>query len=260
METKQKDDETVAERIKKLERRFRYRVNDTHIFAQQAIPLLELQKQELATNSGNRNRRFAIPSTQTTKTTQINRAAQRDDRQLNAIYERFITRELYENFILNSISQFESLLFDILRIVITFYPQKLTVSPKKGAEVNRNISLDVLLNATDLPDALAMVVDKRLGEISYASPKDYLEYISKIIGVDTSDDFFFDYLEIKATRDLIIHNSGVINETYLYKAGEKKRGEKGEKVKVDVEYFNHCIATLKKVASTISRFVEKNFE
>lgn len=254
METELKDNETPRQKIGKLERRFRHRINDTHIFAQQAIPLLELQKQELEINPRKGNQKYPVPSTKT------NQVARRDDRQIKAIYERFISREMYENFIVNAVSQLESLLFDILRIVINAYPQKLTVSPKKGAEVNRNISLDVLLNANDLSDALANVINKRLNEVSYASPKDYLEYINKVIGVDTSNDSYLDYLEIKATRDLIIHNSGIINDVYLYKAGTKKRGELGEMVKVDEEYFNHCIATLKKVSRSISGYVEKNFQ
>jgi hypothetical protein len=253
METEVKDNETLPKKIGKLERRFRHRINDTHIFAQQAIPLLELQKQGLEINPRKGNQKYPVPSTKT------NQVAQRDDRQIKAIYERFISREMYENFIVNAVSQFESLLFDILRAVINAYPQKLTVSPKKGAEVNKNVSLDVLLTATDLSEALATVIDKRLNEVSYASPKDYLEYVNKVIGVDTSDDSYLNYLEIKATRDLIIHNSGVVNDVYLYKSGIKKRGELGEMVKVDVEYFNHCIATLKKVSHSISRYVEKNF-
>ena len=254
MKTELKDNETLPQKIGKLERRFRRRINDTHIFAQQAIPLLDLQKKELETNPRKGNRKYPVPSTKT------NQVAQRDDRQIKAIYERFISREMYENFIVNAVSQLESLLFDILRIVINAYPQKLTVSPKKGTEVNKNISLDVLLNAADLSDALATVIDKRLNEVSYASPKDYLEYMNKVIGVDTSDNFYLDYLEIKATRDLIIHNAGIVNDVYLYKAGIKKRGELREIIKVDEEYFNHCIATLKKVSRSIGKYVEKNYK
>ncbi len=36
-----------------------------------------------------------------------------------------------------------------------------------------------------------------------------------------------------ATRDLVVHNSGVTNELYLQKAGKKARGALGARLTVD---------------------------
>lgn len=250
---KEAKEETLAEKTARLERSFRRRVNDTHIFIQKAIPLLELQKQELETKPSKGNRRYSVPSIGT------NQVAQRSDSQLREVYDRFIARELYENLIANAVSQFESFLFDVLRLVISAYPKKLNLNVK-GAEVARSVPLDVLLNVSNLAEALNEVIEKRLNDVSYAAPKDYLEYVSKITGLDTSEPAFSYYIEIKATRDLIIHNSGVINEIYLAKVGKKARGEEGEKIEIDAEYFNHCVATLKRVSRTISHGIEQNFK
>ncbi len=58
----QNENEAISKKISRLERRFRHRINNTHIFVQKAIPLLELHKQELERASVKENRRYTVPS------------------------------------------------------------------------------------------------------------------------------------------------------------------------------------------------------
>jgi len=50
-------------------------------------------------------------------------------------------------------------------------------------------------------------------------PSDYIRYVVEIIGVQ-ADKSFLDYYELAATRDLVVHNSLVINELYIENAEE----------------------------------------
>lgn len=245
---------SIAIRINRLHLAFVRRIDDTHIFAQQSIPLLERVRDELSNSTYRQYRRYFVPTVEPRKTKLQNRT----DKELKEIYDRFLSQELYENLIVTAVSQFEAYLFEVLHIIISAHPKKLTLNVK-GVEVAREIPLDLLLSASSLSEALAQVIEKRINEISYAAPKDYLEYLHKIAGIDTTDPAFLDYMEIKATRDLLVHNSGIINETYLSNAADKKRGDVRQEVKIDAEYFSLCMATLKRMSGIIQRDTTKTF-
>jgi len=51
---------------------------------------------------------------------------------------------------------------------------------------------------------------------------------------------------------LIIHNSGIVNKTYLDKAGTKARYAAGDKVVIDRPYFDECWALAKKLVDDIA--------
>ncbi|MCL4559794.1 MAG: hypothetical protein M1281_04155 [Chloroflexi bacterium] len=244
----------IAIQVNRLHLAFLNRIDDTHIFAQQSIPLLETYQGELTDSNSKEHHRYIVPKVKS----RGGIPQKRSDRDLKEIYDRFIRRELYENFIVTAVSQFESYLFEVLRIVITVYPQKLALNIK-GTESKRDIPLEFLLNAKSLSEVITQIVDRRLNELSYASPKEYLEYLGKIIGIDNTDPAFLDYIEIKATRDLVIHNSGIINQIYLSKVGDKKRGVTGQSIMIDAGYFDHCMATLKRLSGIIQRDITESF-
>ncbi len=245
----------IAIQVNRLHLAFVNKIDDTHIFVQQSLPLLESFRSELTDSKSREYHSYFVPKVKS----RGGIPQKRSDKELKEIYDRFIHRELYENIIVNTVSQFEAYLFEVLRIIISTYPKKLTLNVK-GVEVSHAIPLELLLNTNNLSEIIDQVIDRRLNEVSYASPKEYLEYLGKIAGIDTTDPAFLDYLEIKATRDLLIHNSGVINEIYLSKSGVKKRGEIGQLLLIDTKYFDFCMATLKRLSGIIQRDTTKTFK
>ena len=245
-------DNSLARQVYRLHLAFVKKINDVHIFAQQAIPLLQEARETYESSSHKKDRRYYVPSIGRTK------FARRTDKELKLIYERFITGELYENLIVTAISQFESMLFEVLALVIHSYPQKLTLSVQ-GIQVERNVPIEVILQSDNLESVLAEVIRRRISAVSYASPRAYLEYLNNVAGIKTSDPAFLNYIEIKAARDVIVHNAGIINDVYIQKAEDKSRGNLGDRLVIDSDYFDHCVATLKRVSGIIQRDVEKNF-
>jgi hypothetical protein len=243
---------SLARKVYRLHLAFVRKINDVHIFAQQAIPLLEEARNTYESSSHKKDRRYYVPSINRTK------FARRTDKELKVVYERFIASELFENLIVTAVSQFESMLFEVLGLVIRSYPQKLTLNVQ-GIQVERNVPVELLLQLDNLENVLVEVIRRRINAVSYASPKAYLEYLNAVAGIKTSDPAFLDYVEIKATRDIIVHNGGIINEIYIQKAGEKSRGILNDRLTIDSEYFDHCVATLKRISGIIQRDVEKSF-
>lgn len=124
----------------------------------------------------------------------------------------------------------ESLLNDILRTILIEYPNK--IPSKKQIEVNC-----ILLSST-IEEAKIFIVDSILNEIAYKSPRDYAAEFEKYTSVKLLENpVFHKYIELKATRDIHIHNAGKANEIYTLKAGVLSRVKSGQYLPVDIPYF-----------------------
>jgi len=228
-------------------------LNDIFIFTQQAMPLLEVGR---SFNSGSKfkgmDKRYFVPGKSNTK------FARRTDKELQGIFASFLDRELYASLLATMVSTTESFLFEVLEHVLRLYPRKLTVTPQ-GNQVGRDIPIALLFESPDLPALVRSVIQSRLHSLAYASPRQYLAYFKEVTGVNTEEQAFSAFIEIKATRDLIIHNRGVINDVYLGKAGDCPRGRDGDRIAIDKAYFKHAVAQMKRVAGIVKRDMENNF-
>ncbi len=94
----------------------------------------------------------------------------------------------------------------------------------------------------------------------FEKPAEYLDKAAKILSIEIDDDLIKDYIEIKASRDIIVHNLGEINRLYVDKAAEKARGAVGDELVVNRTYFKHVLVTAKTLSGAIQREVEKVFQ
>ena len=60
-------------------------------------------------------------------------------------------------------------------------------------------------------------------------------------------------VEIKAARDILEHSAGVVNETYLRKAGSRARYGLGEQIVIDDTYHLDSWKLIKKVVADLVR-------
>jgi hypothetical protein len=160
------------------------------------------------------------------------------------------------------VSQFEAFLGDVISTILKAYPQKLSVVPEVGREKDqrpKDVSLEVILRSGSYAEIIDSVIAARCEALFFAPPKKYLEYLAEISGVDTSDEAFCNYIEIKASRDVIIHNNKIVNATYQSKAGKYARAQVGESVVVDAKYFDHTVMILKRISGIIARDTKKTF-
>jgi hypothetical protein len=243
---------SLARRVARLQVGIVRELNNIHIFLEQAIPLLRAARDVHATSTHKKDRRYTVPSVRRAK------FARRKDREIKQIYDYFTSNRLYESFLLTAIAEFESFLGRVLREILCEYPIKLSTSVQ-GIPPYKQVPLETLLTAATVDGAVRAAITEHLGNVFFAQPKAYLEYVSKVAGLKADDPSFDSYVEIKATRDLVIHNHGIVNAVYLQKAGKKARGALGQAISVDSAYFDGAIATLKRVSGIIKRDVEKTF-
>lgn len=150
--------------------------------------------------------------------------------QLLGRYQFLAFHQLAINGLFQLVAITEALLSDIVRSVVIKYPQKL------GAK--RTITIQNVLEATSIEEVHLRATDALLNELSYKSPSEFSEAIQSIVSISLLEcPAFHQYMEIKASRDIFIHNRGVANDTYVRKAGIRVRVNSGMNLPADVQYF-----------------------
>jgi hypothetical protein len=140
---------------------------------------------------------------------------------------------------------FEAFLFDFLRLLLTNDPRHL--AQKKQIEVG------VALSAADREALILLIAERELNELKYDRPRAWFDYMSKIVKLGCPTEEEIERIaEMKAARDLLIHNSAIVNKTYLDKAGTKARYAVGEPVVIDRPHFNDCWVLAKKLVEDIA--------
>jgi hypothetical protein len=124
----------------------------------------------------------------------------------------------------------ETLMGDILRETLKEFPVKISNKRKLDAEI--------VLGASSLEEIKIALINSILNEIAYKSPKEFAEEFKNYIGINLLEKpTYHKYIEIKATRDIHIHNSGIVNNIYLSKADTMARVKAGDFLPVDIQYF-----------------------
>ena len=240
-----------ANRVYSLQNRIVRELNNAHIFLEQAEPLLLEAKAKYEGSKSKTDRRYYVPSVGRVK------FAKRTDAELKAIYDHYISMGLFEAFLVNSMSQFESFLGNVLSEFFIHYPLRLT-EKIQGVPPCPNITPKEVVEAPDKNQLLQRLIREHIGSVFRQRPSVYLAYTASLIGAE-QDSTFLSYYEIAATRDLVVHNSRIVNQLYLDKTGALARGALGEQLSVDQDYYYDALAKLKKVSGAIKRDVSKKF-
>ena len=153
--------------------------------------------------------------------------------------------EIFEQALIVTVALVEDYLQTILRQVFCAYPEKLNATVK-GVEIKKEIPLSLAIEAPGRGQLLARIIDGHLNSLIYAKPADYFGYIQKVLSIKLRSDVTSEFIEIKATRDVVIHNNGLVNSTYLRKVGKAARAADGEEITVDSTYFDGALVSMKK--------------
>jgi hypothetical protein len=137
---------TLGRKIYRLHLKLTRRINDTHIFLQKSLPNLKELKTGFSASKHKKDRRYYTPK--------LNKKsfARRKDGEVAAIFERFLSQELFETLLVASVSHFEAFLAEVVAMVLRAYPKKLSIvlgddrdGIGKGQE--KHVSLDAILKS-----------------------------------------------------------------------------------------------------------------
>lgn len=146
------------------------------------------------------------------------------------------------------VSLFEDYLFDLLRLWLTAYPHSLA---------RRQVDLGTILQTGDTQLVLQGVIDRELNSIKYERLAEWFVYLEKLVrlGCPTPDQIEA-LAEIKASRDILAHNKGVVNLIYRTKAGHKARFQDGERLELPEAYHRASWQLVKTVIQDLGTTAE----
>ncbi len=139
------------------------------------------------------------------------------------------------------VSSFENSISDTLRILLTNIPDKLDLKSEP-------ISKEQLINGNPLKQA----IENKVNAVSYKNLIDILNYFTKITGINeniVSEDELNSLIEIKATRNLLIHNNLIENSFYVETAGANRRQPNGmdRRLRINQDYLFESLVTMRTI-------------
>ena len=167
-----------------------------------------------------------------------------DQREILVRSRRYIAVNLASATFQHFVSIFEDFVFDTLRLWLAAYPAILS---------KKQLEFATVLSAPNIATVVLAVVDRELNEIKYGRVADWFAYLERLAkpGVPTAEEIER-LAEVKASRDILVHNKGVVNATYLSKSGKSARFAVGEKLEIDVPYHLASWESIKKLVSNLS--------
>jgi len=242
--------EEFRKHIGKLRTENQKLLNDTFIWCNIALGALkESEENEDFINS----RKFSVPSRRKGK------EIKRKPEQVKLIIQNAFNEDLLFSVFTFVVAQFEGFLSDVIKSFLKYDTRRIKTNIQ-GINHNRKIDISEIIDSENKDCIIDLIIEKELIAIFYASPQKLKEYLEKALGVEVEEPFWTNWIEFKATRDLIVHNHGLINEVYLQKVGDNARGASGEKIKVDINYFNGALADIKSLIGRISNQIQRQLK
>lgn len=145
-----------------------------------------------------------------------------------------------------AVAQIEILISDILHVQLSSFPDKLQIKECK-------VPKEDMLNSNE--DIVDTIVSKQIQSLAYKSLREYMDSMYKYISIKpTLEDEIDTLQEIKATRNLLLHNNLKINSAYKENAGPKERSERYNKIlPLDKEYILESIECIQRIIGDIKR-------
>jgi hypothetical protein len=223
---------------------YRY-LNDAWTFTQLVRPLLKERADTLRASRSKIKRRYPVP-----KKGKLVDSMRRDE-DIGQVFWAQYERGVFETNIVNIVSRVEAFIQECLIIAVLQFPEKLGILAEKSG-----IPVDMFLDYQDRDELLARYVASRCEGLMFGRPSEYLARACKILAIELRKDTIDSYIEIKASRDIIIHNLGAINSQYVDKARTEARGNVGDELVIDRAYFKHVLITAKVLSGEIQSKVE----
>jgi hypothetical protein len=175
--------------------------------------------------------------------------------ELESPVQKYVTVRLAEATFRELSSLLEDWILGLIRPWLTAYPEDIDLNfdpatgqrrDKKQEEVQ--IPLSRPLHLRDFSAILGGLIEHLVRDLTYERPEKWFRYIESRIrlGCPDATQQAKPY-EMKAARDCMEHNQGVINRDYLNKAGTAARYDEGALAQIDEPYLMECFTSLRDI-------------
>jgi hypothetical protein len=124
----------------------------------------------------------------------------------------------------------------------------------------RQLDVATALSVPDRASLVAFLVERELNELKYKRVTDWFERLHGVVTISCpNDDEISHYAEVKASRDILVHNAKVVNKVYLDKAGQHARYPLNALMEIPGHYHRESWLLIKKIVSDVSAATKAKF-
>lgn len=171
--------------------------------------------------------------------------------------ERIINKDIFNSAFVLLVASVEDYFSKIMEWILKTDTQRIKCTISGINLIDKVSVVDLIDN--DKETLVENIIRQRLSGLFYASPQKQLEYLKTALDIQPDEDLWGKWIEIKARRDLIVHNNGIVNEIYINKAKTFSLCSLGEEALIDENYFKMVVSTLKSLIGTLHREVRNNY-
>ncbi len=167
-----------------------------------------------------------------------------DEAELANLAQGYVTGYLASATFQHFVSLFERFVSDLLCFWLTEYPDSLS---------SNQLDFRIVLELPDKDAIVASVVQQKVHGLSYKSVSEWFDYLEKIANLDCPNKDQIERLaEIKASRDILVHNNGIVNSIYVSKSKKRARFDDGDKLELPGIYHRHSWQLIKQVVTDVA--------
>lgn len=174
--------------------------------------------------------------------------------------QRYVTVQLAESVFRDLSGLLEDWVLGLLRLWLTAYPRQLDAASAEVGDRTRagrreeiQVPLSEVLAAPDIAALLGGVAERVIRDLAYRRPDQWFRFLDNRVHLGCPDDAQREAIcEMKAARDVLEHNRGVVGRDYLDKAGAAARYAPGDTVQGDEPYLLDRFALLRGVIEAMA--------
>lgn len=179
---------------------------------------------------------------------------------LESMAQQYVDVHLSESAFRGLSRLLEDWICGLVRLWLTAYPKQLEAAYKEVADQTRSqrqeeikVPLSRILAAPDIAAVLGHVVERIVRDLAYQRPDQWFRFLDKRVNLGCPDDTQRSALcEMKAARDALEHNRGLVGHDYLEKAGTAARFTLGEVVQIDEPYLLDRFSLLRNIIDAMA--------
>ena len=146
---------------------------------------------------------------------------------------------LYKSALMSLIIYLESTISDVIKETCRTYPQRLGEKSLTLKEVKESGSID---------EAISKIVEKEVESLMFKGFDEWIKFLKNNLNLDMKylDKYQEELTEIISRRNIMVHNRGIVNHTYLSKVSRKysENIKIGETLKVDRSYIDRSMKVI----------------
>jgi hypothetical protein len=178
-------------------------------------------------------------------------------------------KDLAENYLQHA-GRFRTMLLDMALVNLVAlldafladsFTAVLAARPEMLRSRQRQLSYETVLSFDDYEQLTTHMAQREIGGTSYKSMPDQLAYYKQRFNVDleqTEDVSVPDLVEAVARRNLLLHNNGVVNLTYLALVPQA-RASIGDTLEVDDAYWERAAENIPRAAREVGSALRVHF-